>query len=500
MLKKINCYLCILLLLLISCQDLDGNGSEKVEQTDKKEQTQPEQNDKNNQNGQDNQNGNENEDEEDDEEPKNKNLGSIFFFGNSHTFNTANLETMIKENGYEAKIYHIHTGGNIPLGNDWYGNNNESTINTLLYVLYGEEIDYFDNPEKYKERYRKNVFSRNHLSNLLTNDKQQIFRNDKKEEIDFFTKDLSWIVVHDGSVYNSLTSAGAFMGLASSLGAKVACYQSWDLKEQSAYAAKKFQLPMIPVGGVIRYPEVKLDSNGNSEYQVSDGHMNNKGKYIYCVLFTHFFTGLSIDEIKGNAGLPKEAPKDEKIKDKTYLTEENKKEMKELMKKIVTDTDKIFKDIKPYYECVKDFGNFKIDKACKSIEPAKEYTVTLQLSQPAVFKLPESKNDKKLKVEVKSNKENIIPDIWFYDAKDKKLTEQSTNTGYLQNYTFMGEGKNWETDGSKMLIITRRGKTTKGGNINNETFEVRVDDSGFDTVIEESVNETVDFKITVSFE
>ena len=101
---------------------------------------------------------------------------------------------------------------------------------------------------------------------------------------------------------------------------------------------------------------------------------------------------------------------------------------------------------------------------------------------------------------MKSNKENIIPDIWFYDAKDKKLTEQSTNTGYLQNYTFMGEGKNWETDGSKMLIITRRGKTTKGGNINNETFEVRVDDSGFDTVIEESVDETVDFKITVSFE
>ena len=459
MLKKINCYLCILLLLLISCQDLDGNGSEKVEQTDKKEQTQPEQNDKNNQNGQDNQNGNENEDEEDDEEPKNKNLGSIFFFGNSHTFNTANLETMIKENGYEAKIYHIHTGGNIPLGNDNY-------INEVDDLLGGGVVQ------------GKN----DHLSNLLS--------RKSTPETNLFPEDLSWIVVHDGTIINSLTSAGAFMGLASSLGAKVACYQSWDLKGQSAYAAKKFQLPMIPVGGVIHHPDAELtkdETPTNLEYQVSDGHMNNKGKYIYCVLFTHFFTGLSIDEIQGTGSL-------------SGLTEENKKEMKELMKKIVTDTDKIFKDIKPYYECVKDFANFKIDKACKSIEPAKEYAVTLQLSQPAVFKLPESKNGKKLKVEVKSNKENIIPDIWFYDAKDKKLTAQSTNTGYQQNYTFTGKGEIWETDGSKMLIITRRGKTTKGGNIDDKTFEVEADDFGFDTVIEESVNETVDFKITVSFE
>lgn len=459
MLKKINCYLCILLLLLISCQDLDGNGSEKVEQTDKKEQTQPEQNDKNNQNGQDNQNGNENEDEEDDNEPKNKNLGSIFFFGNSHTFNTANLETMIKENGYEAKIYHIHTGGTIPLGNDNFTNN--------IGLAQGTD---------------------DHLSHLLS----RVSLNKITPEVKLFPEDLSWIVVHDGTIINSLTSAGAFMGLASSLGAKVACYQSWDLKEQSAYAAKKFQLPMIPVGGVIHHPDAELTKDAtptNLEYQVSDGHMNNKGKYIYCVLFTHFFTGLSIDEIQGTGSL-------------SGLTEENKKEMKELMKKIVTDTDKIFKDIKPYYECVKDFANFKIDKACKSIEPAKEYTVTLQLSQPAVFKLPESKNDKKLKVEVKSNKENIIPDIWFYDVKDKKLTEQSTNTGYLQNYTFTGKGENWETDGSKMLIITRRGKTTKGGNIDDKTFDVEADDFGFGmtTIIEESVDETVDFKITVSFE
>lgn len=454
MLKKINCYLCILLLLLISCQDLDGNGSEKVEQTDKKEQTQPEQNDKNNQNGQDNQNGNENEDEEDDEDPKNKNLGSIFFFGNSHTFNTVNLETMIKENGYEAKIYHIHTGGTIPLGNDNFTNN--------IGLAQGTD---------------------DHLSHLLS----RVSLNKITPEVKLFPEDLSWIVVHDGTIHNSLTSAGAFMGLASAFGAKTACYQSWDLKEQSAYAAKKFQLPMIPVGGVIHYPEVKLDSNGNSEYQVSDGHMNNKGKYIYCVLFTHFFTGLSIDEIQGTGSL-------------SGLTEENKKEMKDLMKKIVTDTDKIFKDIKPYYECVKDFGNFKIDKACKSIEPAKEYTVTLQLSQPAVFKLPESKNDKKLKVEVKSNKENIIPDIWFYDVKDKKLTEQSTNTGYLQNYTFTGKGENWETDGSKTLIITRRGKTTKGGVLDNNLSLIDInDDFAEHSLIEESVDETVDFKITVSF-
>lgn len=472
MLKKINCYLCILLLLLISCQDLDGNGSEKVEQTDKKEQTQPEQNDKSNQNGQDNQNGNENEDEEDNEEPKNKNLGSIFFFGNSHTYNTANLETMIKENGYEAKIYHVNTGGKVPLGNDYYFNSIKNVYDMGI-SLATMSLEYENDA-----LYMKNSFEREHLSTLLS--------TKSTPEIKIFPEDLSWVVVHDGSVYNSLTSAGAFMGLASSLGTKVACYQSWDLKEQSAYAAKKFQLPMIPVGNVIHHPDAKIRGNNNSEYQLDDGHMNDNGKYIYCVLFTHFFTGLSIDEIQGNGNL-------------SGLTEENKKEMKELMKKIVTDTDKIFKDIKPYYECVKDFDSFKIDKACKSIEVAKEYSETLQLSQPAVFKLPESKNGKKLKVEVKSNKENIIPDIWFYDAKDKKLTAQSTNTGYQQNYTFTGKGEIWETDGSKILIVTRRGKTAGCGEINKDFDIIPNEDSLINSIIEESVDGTVDFKITVSF-
>lgn len=494
MLKKNNWYLLVFLLLLVGCLEPDVSDSVKSQNKDAQaEQKQDEQrNDDNHESGQnqdgDNQN-NDNQDEENDE-PKSKNLGSIFFLGNSHTFNTTNLEAMIKENGYEAKIYHINTGGNIPLGNDWYGNNNESAIDSLLYTLYGAEIDYFDNPEKYKECYRRNIFSRSHLSNLLTNDKEQAFRNGKKEEIDFFTKDLSWIVVHDGSVYNSLTSAGAFMGLAASFGAKVACYQSWDLnlKDYSVYAAKKFQLPMIPVGGVIHYPGVKLDLNGNSEYQVSDGHMNNNGKYIYCVLFTHFFTGLSIDAIQGNGNL-------------SGLTEDDKKEMKELMKRIVRETDESFKNIKPYYECVKDFDSFKIDKACKSIEVEKEYSATLQLSQPAVFKLPEGKNGKKLKVEVKSNKENIIPDIWFYEAKDKKLTAQSTNTGYLQNYIFMGKGENWETDGSKTLIITRRGKTTCGGDRFSADFSnlIYAEYGGMNSIIEESVDGTVDFKITVSF-
>ena len=456
MLKKINCYLCVLLMLFVGCLNPDEKDFDDVGETDKKEQSQPKQNDKNNeseQEGRSIQNDGESQEVQNDNEPKNKNLGGIFFFGNSHTFNTANLETMIKENGYEAKIYHVNTGGTIPLGNDNFTNN--------IGLAQGTD---------------------DHLSHLLS----RVSLNKITPEVKLFPEDLSWIVVHDGTIHNSLTSAGAFMGLASAFGAKTACYQSWDLKEQSAYAAKKFQLPMIPVGGVIHYPEVKLINN-NSEYQVADGHMNNKGKYIYCVLFTHFFTGLSIDEIQGNGNL-------------SDLTEENKKEMKELMKKILTDTDKIFKDIKPYYECVKDFDSFKIDKACKSIEVAKEYSVTLQLSQPAVFKLPESNNGKKLKVEVKSNKENIIPDIWFYDAKDRKLTAQSTNTGYLQNYTFTGKGENWETDGSKTLIITRRGKTTKGGVLDNNLSLIDINDNFAEhSLIEESVSESVDFKITVSF-
>lgn len=471
--KKINCYLLVFLLLLVGCLEPDVSDNAKSQNKDTQAEQKQEEEKKDDKNGQNNDNhendqnqggdnqNNDNQDEEN-EEPKNKNLGSIFFFGNSHTFNTANLETMIKENGYEAKIYHIHTGGTIPLGNDNY-------INEFNDLLGGGLVQ-----------------GRNdHLSNLLS----RVSQNKVTPKVDLFPEDLSWIVVHDGTIINSLTSAGTFMGLASSLGAKVACYQSWDLKEQSAYAAKKFQLPMIPVGGVIHHPDAELTKDAtptNLEYQVSDGHMNNKGKYIYCVLFTHFFTGLSIDEIQGNGSL-------------SDLTEENKKEMKELMKKIVTDTDKIFEGIKPYYECVKDFDSFKIDKACKSIEVAKEYSETLQLSQSAIFKLPESKNGKKLKVEVKSNKENIIPDIWFYDAKDKKLTAQSTNNGYQQNYTFTGKGENWETDGSKTLIITRRGKTTKGGNIDDKTFEVEAEDFGMTTVIEESVAETVDFKITVSF-
>jgi hypothetical protein len=186
MLKKNNWYLLVFLLLLVGCLEPDVSDSVKSQNKDAQaEQKQDEQrNDDNHESGQnqdgDNQN-NDNQDEENDE-PKSKNLGSIFFLGNSHTFNTTNLEAMIKENGYEAKIYHINTGGNIPLGNDWYGNNNESAIDSLLYTLYGAEIDYFDNPEKYKECYRRNIFSRSHLSNLLTNDKEQAFRNGKKEK------------------------------------------------------------------------------------------------------------------------------------------------------------------------------------------------------------------------------------------------------------------------------------------------------------------------------
>lgn len=437
MLKKISYYFCILL-LLAGCLEPESTGSKNTENSEEKTL---------------------------EEKPlvnkpvlSKNNLGSIFFFGNSHTWNTSNLETMLKENEYEAKIYHIHTGGNIPLGND-----------CSLGNMFGHTND--------------------HLSHLLS-------RKTTPSDGKFFPEDLSWIVVHDGSVYNSLTSAGAFMGLASAFGAKTACYQSWDLKEQSAYAAKKFHLPMIPVGGVIHSLEAKMTGN-NSEYQVSDGHMNNMGKYIYCVLFTHFFTGLSIDEIKGNGGLPTKAPEDKKERDQTYLTEENKTEMKKLMKRIVADTNKVFKDIKPYYECVKDFDDFSKFSDRESMEETKEYIAKLQLSQPAIFSLPKGKNNKKIKVEVKSSNSSIIPDIWFYDTAEKKLINQGTNINYLQNYTFTGKGESWETDGSKVLIVTRRGKTTKTGEL-DKNFNIFGND-GMNSVIEESVDQAVDFTIKVSF-
>lgn len=423
------------------------------------------------------------------------NLGSIFFFGNSHTWNTPNLETMLKENGYEAKIYHIHTGGNVPLGNDYYINKDKSRVENACNI-YGCDESYYTNQ----------IFNRNHLSNLLEQEKD-ISGNELNTK--FFPDDLSWIIIHDGSVYSSLTSAGAFMGLASSFGAKTACYQSWDLfvKDESIYASKKFHLPMIPVGGAIRSPEDQLKPvqvNGSpnyiSEYQLDDGHMNNMGKYMYCVLFTHFFTGLPIDEIMGNGDLPTKAPEDKKGRDQTYLTEENKTEMKERMKRIIAETDEIFKDIRPYYECVKGFDDFSKFSDRKTMKEAKEYIVPLQLSQPVIFSLPKGENNKKIKVEVKSNNSSIIPDIWLYDTEKKQLTAQSANTGYLQNYTFTGKGESWETDGSKVLIVTRRGKTNQGGELNERNnYEVPLGTDGLDATIEESVDQAVDFTIKVSF-
>lgn len=408
------------------------------------------------------------------------NLGSIFFFGNSHTWNTPNLETMLKENGYEAKIYHIRTGGHVPLGNDCYTNKNKNVLERI-YCGYGN-----GNGEKY---YKNQVFNREHLSNLLEQEKYINRKKDfsgENEDIKFFPEDLSWIIVHNGSVQNSLTSAGAFMGLASAFGAKTACYQSWDLKEQSAYAAKKFHLPIIPVGIAISYDDTYDPETGSyiSKYRLNDGHMNDMGKYIYCVLFTHFFTGLSIDEIKGNGGLPTEA-----------LTEGNKIEMKKLMKEIVADTDKFFKDTKPYYECVKGFEDFS---KLESMEETKEYTAKLQLSQPAIFSLPKGKNNKKIKVEVKSSNSSIIPDIWFYDTAEKKLINQGTNINYLQNYTFTGKGESWETDGSKVLIVTRRGKTNQGGEL-RDNCEMHLEADGGDAAIEETIDQAVDFTIKVSF-
>lgn len=475
MVKKINCYLCALLLLFTGCFTPENSDSDKAPESSGGGTEVPEDSDG---------------DPPPKEEPKpmvnkpvlaEKDLGSIFFLGNSHTYNTSNLETMLKENGYKAKIYHIHTGGNVPLGNDYCMNNDEMRLDIVLgsFALSN------------KNQYMGNIFNRNHLSNLL---EQKQYIQGSNSAAEFFPEDVSWIVVHDGSVYSSLTSAGAFMGLASAFGAKTACYQSWDLKGYSIYASKKFHLPMIPVGGVIHYPGVKLNNNNNPEYQINDGHMNNHGKYIYCVLFTHFFTRLPIDEIKGDGGLPiKELTG---VSDKTYLTEENKKQMKELIKNVLAETDKIFADNKPYYECVKNFDTFS---NCKSIEESKECTVQLQLGQPAIFNIPKGKSGKKLKVEVKSTKNTIIPDIWFYDAAEKKLTAQSTNTEYVQNYTFTGAGEAWETDGSKTLIVTRRGKTTRAGSINNSCDGI--DENAFspDSVIDESVDETVDFTVTVSF-
>lgn len=467
MLKKIIYYFGIML-LLIGCLEPESSGSKEIESDPPKENEKTLVN-----------------------KPifAKNNLGSIFFFGNSHTWNTVNLEKMLNENGYEAKIYHIHTGGYVPLGNDWYTNMDGSTANGMfLFTLYG------DDSKVAKERYRKEVFNRSHLLNLSVNDKDQIFRDNEKEKIGFFPDDTSWIIVHDGTVFNSLTSAGAFMGLASAFGAKTACYQSWDLNNYSVYAAKKFHLPMIPVGGVILSPEVEI---AKTKYQMSDGHMNNMGKYMYCVLFTHFFTGLPIDEIKGNAGLPTTLSEDKAVTDKTFLTEQNKTEMKNLMKRVVKETDDSFKNVKPYYECVKDFDKFS---QCKLMEESKEYVATLQLSQPAIFNLPKGTAGKKIKVEVKSNKDIAVPDIWFYNAAEKKLTAQGTNTECLRNYTFIGNGDSWETDGSKALIITRRGKTMRGGdNFSDDFDDIIYDANGMCSIIEESIDETVDFTIKVSF-
>lgn len=472
MLKKISCYLCVVLLLFTGCFEPESTDSKEIEEP------------KNEGSGS----------TETPKEPKEekkplvdkpvlgeKNLGSIFFFGNSHTFNTSNLETMIKENGYDAKIYHIHTGGNVPLGNDYCINSKKDILNLLCGAIYACSED----------GYRKNIFGRDHLSNLLNQEK------DIKDNVaKYFPEDVSWVIVHDGSVHNSLTSAGAFMGLASAFGAKTACYQSWDLKEYSVYAAKQFHLPMIPVGGTIHHPAATINTHMvNAEYQLNDGHMNNKGKYIYCVLFTHFFTGLPIDEIKGNGGLPTTAPT---AGDKTYLTDENKKEMKELMKNTLAATDKIFSGNKPYYEYVKNFDAFSL---CESIEDSKECVVELQLSQPAIFNLPKGDNGKKIKVEVKSDKNTVVPDIWFYDTAEKKLIAQSTNTEYLQNYTFTGNGDNWETDGSKVLIVTRRGKTIQSGDVkvSKEDYTIEPDEWGLNSIIDEAIDETVHFTITVSF-
>lgn len=468
MLKKISYYLCALLLLLTGCfepENADSNEKEEPK-TEGGEST---------------------ETPKEEKKPLvdkpvlgEKNLGSIFFFGNSHTFNTSNLETMIKENGYDAKIYHIHTGGNVPLGNDYYINSNKTMLSLLCSSVYACSED----------RYRENIFNRNHLSSLLTQEKD-IKENNSGAK--YFPEDVSWIIVHDGSVHNSLTSAGAFMGLASAFGAKTACYQSWDLKAYSIYAAKQFHLPVIPVGGTIHHSGAKINSDMvNAEYQLNDGHMNNKGKYIYCVLFTHFFTGLPIDEIKGNGGLPATAPT---AGDKTYLTDENKKEMKELMKNTLAATDKIFAGNEPYYKYVKNFDAFS---KCESIEDSKECIAELQLSQPAIFSLPKAENGKKITVEVKSDKDTIIPDIWFYDTAEKKLVAQSTNTEYVQNYTFTGNGDSWETDGSKVLIVTRRGKTTKGCDL-DENYNATEDEWGFSSMINETIDETVHFTITVSF-
>lgn len=374
-----------------------------------------------------------------------KDLGAILFLGNSHTHDTEVLETMAKENGYALKAHHLKTGGHVPLGNDKYTFGPDSEIKAGANAYLGEDPT-----------------SGDHLSNFLNRQGAQLFPSG-----------LSWIIVHDGSVYNSLTSAGAFMGLAAAFGIKTACYQSWDLPRSSLYAARQLCLPLIPVGYAIRA------GNGKGlQYKDSTGHMNKEGAYAFSIAYLHFLTDMPIDSITGSGGLS--------------LTEERKTEAKQAVKNAYArfQTESSAND-GYYYDKLENFGELSMKKNCPPMEAGKEYTRQLRLGEPAIFRLPKNISGKRIQVNINSSGESVVGDVWFYHPGEKRFVAQGYNREYQQRYVYEGKGDPWEKAGTCLLIVTRRGATrsTMG------EWELGVGIAR----IEEDVSASVPFSITASF-
>lgn len=374
-----------------------------------------------------------------------KDLGAILFLGNSHTFRTGVLETMAKENGYALKAHHLGIGGNIPLGNDKYTFGPDSEIKAGANFYLGG-----------------NPTSGDHLSNFLNRQGAQLFPSG-----------LSWVIVHDGSVYNSLTSAGAFMGLATAFGIKTACYQSWDLPRSSLYAARQLCLPLIPVGYAI-----PAENGKDLKYHISDGHMSNEGAYAFSIAYLHFLTDMPIDSIAGSGGLS--------------LTGEQKTEAKQAVKNAYMrfQTESSAND-GYYYDKLENFGELSMEKNCLPMEAGTVYTRQLRLGEPAIFQLPKNISGKRIQVNIGSSDESVVGDVWFYHPGEKKFVAQGYNREYQQRYVYEGKGDPWEKAGTCLLIVTRRGATRR----TTGESEFAIDIAG----IEEDISVPVTFSIRASF-
>ncbi|MCM1321876.1 MAG: hypothetical protein NC041_09450 [Bacteroides sp.] len=379
-------------------------------------------------------------------------LGTVLFMGNSHTFRTDILNTLAKQNGYLLDAQHIYTGGNVPLGNDKWTNQNKYTVELFTSISVNE---------------------------LTANESKSHLRNFMSELCpDLLPEGLSWIIVHDGSVPNSLTCAGTFMGLAAAFGTKTACYESWDaiVKEQSNYAAEKFNMPLIPVGTAIPYEDpfdpLKL------KYHVGDGHMSDQGAYVFAAMFLHFFSGIAVDDIKGDASL---SLSDEQIN-------EAKNRIKDALNK------KPFDGKQYYYDKLSVENFFEKNKQPADLEAGKTKTAALDIGQFAVFALPKGSAGKKILAAVSGKTADIAGDMWFYNPKEKKFAAQGLNE-YETDCVYTGVGADWEISGDCVLILTRRGITENADEIaGRESLGVPLD-----SVIEEECGKLAEFELTVDF-